>query len=498
LLTSQIRSPTRLRRKAEITLTDAPGGPAGPACEDLCMTAARMPPGPPIPRALQTIAFMFGGWRFLELCHRRYGGAVSLRTLFDRGFVMVFDPELVRQLFQGPHDQLNAGEANALLGPILGEHSVLVLDGGEHMRHRRLMLAPFHGARLAAYEQAVREAADAEIDSWPVGRPFSLQRSMQSLTLRVIVGPVFGFGSGPRERELRARLAAMIEPVAAPRGMLTTFLGPRVGLEGPRRRFERARAAVDELIFEEIAARRALAPGELAGREDAFSALLAAREQDGRALSDREVRDELVTLLVAGHETTATGLAWTLDLLLHDRRALERARRLEPAYLDAVVKEALRLRPVIPGVGRVVRGEPFRLGGWVIPEGIEIDPSIRIIHRSPELYHEPDRFRPERFLGPDAPDTYTWLPFGGGTRRCLGASFAQMEMRVALARILERTSLRAFARRHERAQFRAITLAPRRGVRAVLEREPLPGARARAKPAPEASAQVDERLRFGP
>ena len=191
-------------------------------------------------------------------------------------------------------------------------------------------------------------------------------------------------------------------------------------------------------------------------------------------MSDEQLRDELVTLLLAGHETTATGLAWTFDLLLHTPAVLEQARSGEDGYIDAVVKESLRIRPVIPGVGRVVSGEPFRLNGYTIPPGVEINPSIRMIHRRPDLYPHPGEFRPERFLGRDAPDTYTWVPFGGGTRRCLGASFALMEMRIVVQRVLERTTLRPVDREPEKVQFRGITMGPKRGVRVVMDGPPAP------------------------
>jgi len=325
---------------------------------------------------------------------------------------------------------------------------------------------------MQLYEDVVRDAADAEIDAWPLDKPFALLPSLQSLTLRVIVRAVFGYEPGPAEEELRRRLRAMITPVAQPRGMLSLFLLPRLGLRRGRQRFDEAREAVDELLYAEIEKRRA-AP-DLTQRDDVFSALLLAEDENGERLSASEVRDELVTLLMAGHETTATGLAWTFDLLLRDRAVLARAQSGDEAYFDAIVKESLRLRPVIPAVGRIVRGAPFELGGYVIPEGVELNPSIRVMHMREDLYPQAKRFRPERFLGPDADgrvaDTYTWIPFGGGTRRCLGASFAQMEMRVALRRILERTSLRLVARRPDRAQFRAITLAPKHGVRVSLGR----------------------------
>lgn len=433
---------------------------------------AGLPPGPRLPKAVQTAGFIFGGTRFLEACRRRYGDAVTFRTLFDGPFVMVFDPAVVKELFQGPGTQLHAGEANAMLGPIVGERSVLLLDDAEHLRHRRLMLPPFHGRRLDAYADSMLEATDLEIESWPVGQEFRLLESMQALTLRVIVRAVFGYAPGPEETELRSRLRAMIEPLAQSRGMFLRFLLAR--LRGVRRsplEFASLRRAVDELIYAEINRRRS--DPDLASRDDVFSALLLAEDSDGGRLSDQEVRDELVTLLLAGHETTATGLAWAFDLLLHSPAVRARAVEGDERYLDAVVKEALRIRPVIPGVGRVVSGEPLRLNGYEIPPGVEINPSIRVIHAREELYADADAFRPERFLGDDPPDTYTWIPFGGGPRRCLGASFALMEMRIVLGRVLQRTALRPADPALDRIQFRVITQAPRNGVRVVQDRAPV-------------------------
>jgi cytochrome P450 len=424
---------------------------------------------------VQTAGFMFAGPRFLEACRRRYGSAVTFSTLFDSRFVMLFDPVLVKELFQGSNEQLHAGEANALLGPILGERSVLLLDGAEHLRHRRLMLPPFHGRRMHSYADAMRRAADIEIDSWPVGQPFALLGTMQSLTLRVILSAVFGYEPGAAEQELRDGLRAMIEPIAAPRrglALMMMLVAGRLGRRsGAATQFEARRKAVDELLYAEIARRRS--EPDLQERDDVFSALLLAEDENGERLSDREVRDELVTLLLAGHETTATGLAWTFDLLLHAPSELARAREGDDVYLDAVVKESLRVRPVIPGVGRVVRGEPFRLNGYTIPTGVEINPSIRMIHRRDDLYPNAASFRPDRFLGENPPDTYTWVPFGGGTRRCLGASFALMEMRVVLKRVLERTALHAADPSPDEVQFRAITMSPRNGVRVVQDTAPV-------------------------
>src|SRR5215207_820507 len=447
-----------------------------------------LPPGPRLPRWLQTAGFIFQPSRWVELNRRRYGDLITFRTLFDPCFVLVFDPDLVKQVFRGKPDQLRAGEANAVLAPVVGEHSLLLLDGVEHLRERKLLLPPFHGERMRAYEQVMREAADRSIDSWPVGRPFPLLREMQSITLDVILRAVFGVDEGPRLEELKRRIRTMVEPTSNRLGLVLFALsGGRFGA-GVGERFEQQRAAVDELIYEEIARRRE-AP-DLEEREDIFSMLLLARDDDGQAMTDRELRDELVTLLVAGHETTATGLAWTFELLTHNRPVLQRLRASlaagDNAYLDAVSKESLRLKPVIAGVGRKVRERPFELGGYEIPVGIEINPSIAAIHRRADRYPEPRAFHPERFLGDDPPDTYTWLPFGGGTRRCIGASFALFEMHVVVRRVIERTELEPVDRRVDRGFRRGITFVPKCGARVVMKAPP--------KPAEEAGVESPDRL----
>jgi cytochrome P450 family 135 len=435
-----------------------------------------LPPGPPLPRFVQTFAFVFAPAPFLDACRRRYGDVVTMGTLFDSKFVMVFDPDVVRQVFRGPHEQLRAGEANAPLGPVLGSRSVLLLDGDEHLRQRRLMLPAFHGERMREYEQVMRAAADRSIDSWPVGETFTLLPAMQSLTLDVIMHAVFGVEEGPQQEELKRRVRAMLDPVGNRAAILLMLLsGGRFGIAGRMERFARQRRDVDEMIYAEIARRRRA--DDLEERTDVLSMLLLARDEDGEAMTDAELRDELVTLVVAGHETTATGLAWAFEELLRSPAVLARAQAAaaegDTAYLDAVVKETLRRRTVVPGVGRVVRNEPFQLNGYTIPPGIEINPSIAAIHRRADRYPAPAEFRPERFLGPDAPDTYTWIPFGGGTRRCLGASFATFEMRVVIARVLERAQLAA-AGPPEKGVRKGVTIVPRRGVRVTQQRAPKP------------------------
>ena len=432
--------------------------------------AAAAPPGPKTPRFIQTAHFVFGPRRFIFRMRRRYGPIVKLGTAFDPNFVMVFDPALVKEVFRAPPDRLRAGEANEVLAPALGTRSVLLLDGEEHLRQRRLMLPPFHGRRMRAYEDVMREATDRAIDSWALDREFALLPSMQQLTLDVILRAVFGVEAGPRQDELKLRLRDMIEPVANRFGLLMMVLMPRFGNNAALRKFEERRRRVDELIYEEIERRRN-AP-DLEEREDVFSMLLLARDEDGRPMTDQEVRDELVTLLVAGHETTATALAWTFDLILRSPRVRAQLERAvgegDDQYVDAVAKEALRIRPVVPGVGRVVRGGPFELGGYLLSEGTEINPSISVIHALPDHFVGPRDFRPERFLEDDPPDTYTWIPFGGGTRRCLGASFALFEMRVVIRRVIQRTRLEPVGSRPQRLARRGITIVPKTGTRVVL------------------------------
>src|SRR3954451_4427623 len=312
-----------------------------------------LPPGPKLPRWLQTAGFIFQSARWVDGNRRRYGDMVTFRTLFDPCFVMVFDPDLIKQVFRGKPANLRAGEANAVLGPVVGDRSLLLLDGAEHLRERKLLLPPFHGERMRAYEDVMREAVDRSIDSWPVGRAFPLLREMQSLTLDVILRTVFGVDEGPGLEELKRRIRTMIEPTSNRIGLLLFALsGGRFGA-GVGERFEQQRGAVDELIYEEIPRRRD-AP-DLQEREDIFSMLLLARDEDGEAMTDHELRDELVTLLVAGHETTATGLAWSFELLLRTPLVLRRLRGTlaggDITYLEAVVKESLRVRPVILGVG---------------------------------------------------------------------------------------------------------------------------------------------------
>jgi cytochrome P450 len=399
----------------------------------------------------------------------------TLRITGEGTWVFVSHPDAVKQVFTGDPRLLHAGEANIVLLPVLGSHSVLLLDDDAHMAQRKLMLPPFHGKRMRGYEETMAEVAAREIGRWPAGEPLAAWPAMQAITLEVIMRTVFGVrdtaGLDRLGRVLRESLAWAAEPR---RMAQLALLGPRRVAE--RGTLRKVLGPTDELIYEEIRARRE-AP-DLADRTDVLSLLLQARHEDGAEMSDRELRDELMTLLVAGHETSATALAWALDALTHHPAALERLRDEvdagDDAYLDAVVKEVLRLRPVIALVLRRLV-EPMEIGGRILPAGVNVAPSIYLLHRRADVYDDPRAFRPERFLE-KPPGTYTWIPFGGGVRRCLGASFAQFEMKVVLRELVSRLDIRAARPQPERRVRRAIVFAPARGGEIVVE----PRASARA------------------
>lgn len=399
---------------------------------------------------------------FMERCRERYGGTFTLRFPTLDPLVVISDPDAIKALFAADRDNTLPSGRALTLEPILGPRSVLLLEGEEHMRRRKLMLPPFHGDRMRAYEGAIARAAAAEIERWPRGgEPFALRSRMQAITLDVILDVILGVTEGPRHDALRETLAAVLGRMRRPLASAATAASRPLGSHAPLRRLlDRS----DALLAAEIAARRA--DPELSEREDVLALLLAARFEDGTAIDDAELRDQLMTLLVAGHETTATALAWAFDLLLHDPERLDRARAGEDAYLDAVGTEALRLRPVITSVGRRIT-RPLALGGLDLPAGASVLASIYLTHTRPDLYPDPYAFRPERFEG-TRPDTFAWLPFGGGVRRCIGASFAQLEMRVVLREVLRHTDLRAVAPRRELPRLAGVTLVPSEGTRVRL------------------------------
>ena len=427
----------------------------------------RLPPSPPLVRPIQTAIWSRQARRLLYACQDRYGDIFTLRIAYEGTWVMLADPAAVKQVFTGDPKVFHAGEGNQILEPVLGKSSVLVLDEKPHMSQRKLLLPPFHGTRMQGYEQTMSEIAEREIESWPIGTPYKLRPRMQAMTLEIILQTVFGVREGERMSELRAALRDFLDLTTDPKILLPLLLvGPnRARKFGPfRRRIER----VDELIYREIADRRQA--DDVEQRDDVLSMLIAARHEHGSPMRDEEMRDELFTLLVAGHETTATSLAWAIERLTRSPDKLERLRAevLEgrEEYLTATIQETLRLRPVISIVLRKLT-EPVEIGGYELPAGISVAPSIYLVHRNPEIYPEPQRFLPERFLE-NPPGTYTWIPFGGGVRRCLGASFAQFEMAVVLKELVKRYQIRPANPKPERVFRRAITETPRHDATVIL------------------------------
>jgi cytochrome P450 family 135 len=429
---------------------------------------AALPPGPSTPRTLQTLRFLRDPIPLWERSSERFGETFTLRLHGPGDLVFISDPPSLKRLFAADRVNTIAPGRNLLLEPLLGSHSVLLAEDEDHMRRRKLMLPPFHGARMRAYEEVISEAAVRQVESWPVGERFALHPSMQALTLEVILRAVFGVEDDARRDELSENLVAILATTQSPRAVGMAI--PRLRGLPPWRRTVARIQRTDELLAEEIRRRRA--DPDLAEREDILSMLVAARFDDGSAMDDRDVRDQLMTLLLAGHETTATSLAWAFDQLFHSPEAMERLREEvtgdDDVWLDAVISETLRLRPVVPFTGRQLR-EPAALGGFDLPEGAVVMAGIYLTHMRDDIYPEARSFRPQRFLE-DSPETYSWIPFGGGTRRCLGAAFALFEMKVALRAILRRADLRPADPAPERMVRRNVTLAPARGTRAVLQR----------------------------
>jgi cytochrome P450 len=429
-----------------------------------------VPPGTRLPALAQVALYARDPLGFLIRFQRRYGDIFTVSFPFYRRLVYVADPALVKELFTTPPQRAHAGEANAtVLEPALGPNSVLTLDEAPHMRQRKLLLPPFHGERIERYGELIREVTLAEMESWPVGEPFALRPHTQRITLAVIMRAVFGVHD---ERRL-ARFGRLIEAFAGRLSMVTALppLRRDLGRWSPWARFLAAREALDAFIYEEIALRRAAPAAAREDADDVLSLLMDARHDDGAPMSDAELRDELVTVLGAGHETTATGLAWALERLLRNPPVWARLRESLAGgdeYLDATIKETLRARPVIVDVARKLT-QPLEIGGYDLPAGSFAMAAIAALHYRADLFPDPDEFRPERFLG-EKPDTYAWIPFGGGVRRCIGAAFAEYEMRVVLRAILERAELSAPDPRPERVRVRNITLAPGRGTLVRLDR----------------------------
>lgn len=443
-----------------------------------------LPPGPVAHPVLSVLHWMYEPQDFLERAAKRYGDPFTMKLPGTPTFVVFSNPEAVKEVFADDGHTMHAGKANVPLKPFLGEHSLLMLDGDEHMRERRLLLPPFHGERMQAYGRTMIELTNAALDRWTTGTPFALHGELQAITLRIIVRTIFGIDDGPRFERFCEKLTRMTDIASWP-WLILPVMQKDLGPLSPWGKFQRIGAEVDATLMETIAERRRAGTS---GRTDILSMLVDARDENGKPMSDVELRDELVTLLVAGHETTATSIAWALRWIL-DRRdvkarlmaeiaATEATGELSPEriakleYMDAVVRETMRLQPVIPLVGRVLQ-KPANVGGWDLPAGSAVVCSIYLAQRRAQVYPNPTRFDPDRFMHKKfSPNEF--FPFGGGIRRCVGMAFALYEMKMVLATLLVRTEMRLAPGKPVRAVRRAITLTPSEGLRVILDsRRPL-------------------------
>ncbi|MGO9153419.1 cytochrome P450 [Mycobacterium sp.] len=427
-----------------------------------------LPPGPPLPLLVQSALMLGYGLRFLTACQRRYGDVFTLHEPLKGTVVYLADPADIKTVFAGDPRVFHAGEANSILKGLLGNNSLFVLDEDVHRNQRALMVPAFHRDAVAHQAGPTAEIAAANIAGWPVGKSFPVAPKMSEITLEVILRTVIGATDPARLAALRKVMPRLL--YLSPWETLAVGK-PNLQRRRPWRGLRRRIAEADALLYAEIADRRADA--NLAARTDTLAMLVRAGDDDGRTMTDRELRDQLMTLLAAGHETTATGLSWALERLTRHPAALAKAvcaaqasAAGDPAgdeYLDAVIKETLRIRPLVFSPGRVLT-EPVEVGGYRLPAGVVVAPSIGLVHASAALYPDPDRFDPDRMLGATLSPT-TWLPFGGGNRRCLGAGFAMVEMRVVLREILRRAELSTTTAADEKQKSKHVTLVPHRGAR---------------------------------
>jgi cytochrome P450 len=421
-----------------------------------------LPPGPgPIP--LNLLGWTLRPVPFMEQCRARYGDHFTVDIGPPEGkWIFLAQPDEIREMFSAPADVLHPGEGARVLEPVVGSRSVLLLDGAEHLAQRKLMLPAFHGERMRALTGVMEKVAAAEVAGWRPGTPFTLHERTQALTLEVILRAVFGVAAGPQLDDLRTTLKQLLDLGASPLTLLPLFRR-NLGRLTTWQRFVEVRDRADALILALIEERRRT--GEQG--DDVMTMLLAARDEAGRPMTDRELRDELVTLLVAGHETTASALSWGFEQLVRAPATLARVTDAavadDTAYLEATVKEILRRRPVLPIAQPRRIKQPVEIGGHTYEPGPALIGCIYLVHHDARLYPEPYAFRPERFLD-GTPGKFSWIPFGGGVRRCLGASFAQLEMRIALKAILGQVDVASALDGREGIGRRSITLSPRRGT----------------------------------
>lgn len=438
------------------------------------------PPGPRWPTAVQTLAWWSRPIPFFERCRATYGDKFTIKLASTPPFVHLSDPDEIKQVFTAPPEVLHPGEGARILEPVVGPHSVILLDEQPHMEQRKLLLPAFHGERMQRLTGLVTEVTEREVARWPREAPVALHPPLQRLTLEIILRAVFGLDEGERLDRLRVRLTRIIEMGATPIALLPA-LQRDLGPWSPGGQFAKLKGQIDDDIRALVDERRA----EGSERDDILAMLLLATHEDGSPMTFDEIRDELMTALVAGHETTASQLAWTFTML---GRAPGVVRELQremdagggDAYLNAVIHESMRLRPVLPNAEPRLTMEEVTIGDWTYPAGVVLGANAYLVHHDPAIYPDPYSFRPERFLD-QKPGTYTWIPFGGGRRRCLGASFAMLEMQVVLRAVLERGDVRPAGSGAETVLRRSITFSPRAGARVVLsERRPEEGAAAPA------------------
>ncbi|MBJ7518528.1 MAG: cytochrome P450 [Solirubrobacteraceae bacterium] len=448
---------------------EAPPSPAGPA---EAHEQIRRAPAVALPRYAQLLRFNQRQIEFVFRNRRRLGEVFTMRSILDEPFTVTSHPDHVRSLFTAKPELAPSLTAESPLRPIVGANSVLTANGPRHLRQRKLLLPSFHGDSIARYTEMIEAATHREIDRWPVGEVFELAPRMQKITLDVIMSGIFGVegkpAQGTPERKLRDTITFLTKASTSVLAQFGEFVN--AGQEEARGLLRRGVKALDDATYPIIEARRASA--DLETRTDILSLLMRARTEDGELLTDQELRDELLTLVLAGFETTANSLSWTWERLLrtpaaHDMlRDAVRSDEQADEIIEATITEGMRARPVIPIIGRRVT-VPWRLGEYVVPAGSAISMSILLVHHREDVYPDPFAFRPERWL--DAkPGTYTWIPFGGGTRRCLGAALAMAEQRVVLRAMVERLDLEADRPEPEHAQHRNVTMIPARGARAVI------------------------------
>lgn len=434
-----------------------------------------LPPGPPLPVWTQTVLLWRHRKQFLDACHRRYGDRFTVRAAGTGSIVFLADADDARVVFRADPNTAQAGAGNAVLSEVLGPASVLVLDGEQHKRRRRLMLPAFHGDSVRRQAELMADIAATDVETWPVGSAVALHPRMRAITLEVILRTVIGVQDEVRLAELRRVLPPLVDFNML---LMLPVAYPRLRSLGPWRRFGAVKQRAYAALVDEI--ERCRTDPRLAERTDVLAMLVRARDEDEQsdtAMSTDELRDQLVTLLLAGHETTATGLSWTFERLVRHpellRAAQEAAEQGDDAYLDAVVKESLRVRPVVYNVARRLTA-PLEVGGYRLPAGVMVAPVLGMVQRSAAHHPDPERFDPARYTGAAA-DPHTWMPFGGGTRRCLGATFASVEMRIVLREVLRRVRLETTDAAPERARARHVTLVPHRGARVTVHsRRPAP------------------------